>query len=110
MGIDLEIQCPSCYRKGVETFLFPNKAHVIFPGGGDQYIYVYACRCGYKVTQHEFLYHEYRARYNRALSLTYNIRGWSRSMFNSPPGKVWVIHSAVQKFLEDMGLGESIQQ
>lgn len=105
------ITCPSCYRQhGKETLLFPFKASYHAPiNRARKEIFVYECHeCSYHVTQHELLYHEFRVRYNRALNVLLHIRGWCKSKFNSPPGKVWVIDRAVDTYFEQYQLNAEV--
>ena len=109
MAIDLAILCPSCYRR--ESRQVTLIAEWVsyeppFPGA-TQKMQVYQCLepgCEYVVTQHQFLMHEYRARYNRAFNVLLHIRGWTKSRTNTAPGIVWVIDRAVETFFEQEGM------
>lgn len=98
------IVCPSCYRRHGGTVIievFP--CTYLTPNGGEGTLWVYQCtdiECKYITTEHEFLYHAFRAHYHRLLDIVLNIRGWLNSPYNSDWGKFFVINRAVETYFE----------
>lgn len=114
MPVNMGIICPSCYRqRGLEVVIYPKTIAYILPMGRQETMLVYECgqiyssdnkqhhyQCGYHVTEYELLFHEYRVRYNELLEIVLNIRGWTKSQFNTLSGKLWVIERAVENYFE----------
>jgi hypothetical protein len=99
MAIDLNIACPSCYRlQGINVGLQAREVHLELPSGRKAKMFAYECDCGFYVTQHQFLYQEFRVRYHQALNVLLHIRGWVQPSMNSTSGKLWVIRQAVEHY------------
>ena len=103
MPVDADrMYCPSCWRQSGEAIELPPSSIPYATTQGKEFVIViYECeKCGYFATLHELLLHEYRVKYHQLLDIILNIRGWTKSSYNTLAGKLWVIEQAVENYFE----------